>query len=101
MNYTRKKGPKSYDKEPRFWHDELEELTVRIDVHPDDIKKFDEKWTRKLEHMSPPNYPITKASGGVLELVDEESYIPRSWGGLNQEGKHVEWRSMTMVWRVN
>jgi hypothetical protein len=53
-------------------YDELEELTLRIDVYPDDCRNFDEHWTKKLEGKSPPDYPITKASVGVLELLDGE-----------------------------
>jgi hypothetical protein len=74
------------------WHDTLEELTLRIDARPEDRKE--------LEEESSPERSITKLGGGVLMLVDAESQIPGTWMGLDKKGNHVEWHSVTNMWRA-
>lgn len=74
------------------WHDTLKELTLRIDVHPKDRKVFKKE--------PPPENSITKRGGDVLKLVDTESGIPGPWMCLDKKGNHVEWHSVTYIWRA-
>lgn len=73
------------------WHAELEELTVRIDARLED--------KGKLKNTNLVIREIGKYKGGVLRLVEGKSGVLGSWRGLDLGGEHVEWHSVTYVWR--
>lgn len=73
------------------WQAELEELTVRLDTKSEDKEKLRNKDLVQRE--------IKKFGGGVLKLVDGKKGILGTWKGLDLSGNHVEWHSVTNVWR--
>jgi hypothetical protein len=76
----------------------LQELTVRIDCHPDNKAQCNKEYRKRLMVDSSPDLSLIKDGGGVMKLVQERSDIIGSWTGMTRGGVQVVWNTITMVW---
>jgi hypothetical protein len=72
------------------WHNTLEELTLRLEVYPQD---------RDLLHKECLPDSIKTVGGRLLELADAESKVSSTWEGFDKKGERVVWHSLTYVWK--
>jgi hypothetical protein len=80
----------SFGSEP--WHDQLEELKVRIDTDTDHATSLHE-FAKQL-----PGLEFEKVGGRILKAVNAEP-VSSTWTGLNEKGHSVTWHSRTIVWK--
>jgi hypothetical protein len=90
-------APDGTNNRKRFepWHNQLQQLTVRFDGHPDYAS------AASLMKLAKPllELQLKKEGDGMLKAVQTPPPACSTWEGLNQIGEMVPWESITIVWR--